>query len=240
MVQSVLEGKGSCGAAPPGTSQPPERRGRRALLDRTDISDPLEGTDWSLEGLQLLLRSQQYSLEPASLLDVFNPNLSLSEWNLTEMEASLPPFIFLHQDAATHSGSGEECNWAAPKSVQPTFQQHLPRERCHSWKCPAVPPRPSVHLWEWPHQLAWKLITLCSFWEYGFLHVLCGCPRRYPSKPEFFNGQQPVIELPRNNNSLPPIQASTGLNVKKQNWLRNPQESFFLCPFFFWVDGNGQ
>ncbi|OWK54094.1 Heat shock factor protein 4 [Lonchura striata] len=90
MVQSVLEGKGSCGAAT-GTSQAPERRGRRALLDRTDISDPLEGTDWSLEGLQLLLRSQQYSLEPASLLDVFNPNLSLSEWNLTEMEASLPP-----------------------------------------------------------------------------------------------------------------------------------------------------
>lgn len=37
---------------------------------RTDISDPLEGTDWSLEGLQLLLRSQQYGLEPASLLDV--------------------------------------------------------------------------------------------------------------------------------------------------------------------------
>ncbi|KFV94488.1 Heat shock factor protein 4, partial [Fulmarus glacialis] len=92
MVQSVLEGKGSCGT---GTSQPSERRGRRALLDRlltpafymylckshswqyvplsflrTDISDPLEGTDWSLEGLQLLLRSQQYGLEPASLLDV--------------------------------------------------------------------------------------------------------------------------------------------------------------------------
>lgn len=37
---------------------------------RTDISDPLEGTDWSVEGLQLLLRSQQYGLEPASLLDV--------------------------------------------------------------------------------------------------------------------------------------------------------------------------
>jgi len=34
MVQSVLEGKGSCGVAPPGTSQPPERRGRRTLLDR--------------------------------------------------------------------------------------------------------------------------------------------------------------------------------------------------------------
>ncbi|XP_064526693.1 heat shock factor protein 4 isoform X3 [Pseudopipra pipra] len=67
--------------------------------DRTDISDPLEGTDWSLEGLQLLLRSQQYGLEPASLLDqVFNPNLSLSEWNMTEMEASLSPMQRLTVD----------------------------------------------------------------------------------------------------------------------------------------------
>ncbi|XP_035399310.1 heat shock factor protein 4 [Cygnus atratus] len=98
MVQSVLEGKGSCGAVPPGTSQPPERRGRRALLDRTDISDPLEGTDWSLEGVQLLLRSQQYGLEPASLLDVCNPNLSMSEWNLAEMEASLSPMQRLTVD----------------------------------------------------------------------------------------------------------------------------------------------
>uniref|UniRef100_A0A8B9PWN7 Heat shock transcription factor 4 n=1 Tax=Apteryx owenii TaxID=8824 RepID=A0A8B9PWN7_APTOW len=98
MIQSVLEGKGSCGAAQLGTLQPPERRGRRALLDRTDISDPLEGTDLSLEGLQLLLRSQQYGLEPASVLDVFNPSLSLSEWNLTEMEASLSPMQQLTAD----------------------------------------------------------------------------------------------------------------------------------------------
>ncbi|OXB57882.1 hypothetical protein ASZ78_009488 [Callipepla squamata] len=89
MVQSVLEGKGSCSMAPPGTSQPPERRGRRALLDRIDISDPLEGPDWNLEGLQLLLRSQQYGLEPAGLLDVFNPNLAMNECNLAEMEAGL-------------------------------------------------------------------------------------------------------------------------------------------------------
>ncbi|KAF2978858.1 hypothetical protein EK904_006107 [Melospiza melodia maxima] len=89
MVQSVLEGKGSCAAAPPGTSQAPERRGRRALLDRTDISDPLEGTDWSLEGLQLLLRSQQYSLEPASLLDMQRLTVDL-EKSATE----LPPKVF--------------------------------------------------------------------------------------------------------------------------------------------------
>uniref|UniRef100_A0A8C3KT44 Heat shock transcription factor 4 n=1 Tax=Chrysolophus pictus TaxID=9089 RepID=A0A8C3KT44_CHRPC len=98
MVQSVLEGKGSCGVAPPGTSQPPERRGRRALLDRTDISDPLEGPDWSLEGLQLLLRSQQYGLESAGLLDVFNPNLPMSECNLAEMEAGLSPMQRLTVD----------------------------------------------------------------------------------------------------------------------------------------------
>ncbi|KAK2545702.1 Hsf4 [Columba livia] len=92
MVQSVLEGKGSCGAAPPGTSQPPERRGRRALLDRTDISDPLEGTDWSVEGLQLLLRSQQYGLEPASLLDMQRLTVDL-EKNATELSPKVfnPP-----------------------------------------------------------------------------------------------------------------------------------------------------
>ncbi|XP_062356180.1 heat shock factor protein 4 [Cinclus cinclus] len=120
MVQSVLEGKGSCGAVPPGTSQPPERRGRRALLDRTDISDPLEGTDWSLEGLQLLLRSQQYSLEPASLLDVFNPNLSLSEWNLTEMEASLSPMQRLTVDLE------KSATELPPKVFNPPFNNTCP------------------------------------------------------------------------------------------------------------------
>ncbi|NWX88848.1 HSF4 protein, partial [Nothoprocta pentlandii] len=100
MVQSVLEGKGSGGAAATGTLVPPpaERRGRRALLDRADIPDPLEGPDLGLEGLQLLLRSQQYGLEPAGILDVFNPNLSLGEWNLTEMEASLSPMQRLTVD----------------------------------------------------------------------------------------------------------------------------------------------
>uniref|UniRef100_A0A674I1B3 Heat shock transcription factor 4 n=1 Tax=Terrapene triunguis TaxID=2587831 RepID=A0A674I1B3_9SAUR len=91
MVQSVLEGKGSCGAPQSASSQQPERRGRRAPLDRTEISDPMDGADLSLEGLQLLLRSQQYNLEPASVLDVFNPNLSVSEWNLTDMEANFSP-----------------------------------------------------------------------------------------------------------------------------------------------------
>ncbi|NXN91544.1 HSF4 protein, partial [Rhinopomastus cyanomelas] len=121
MVQSVLEGKGSCGAAaPPGASQPAERRGRRTLLDRTDISDPLEGTDWSLEGLQLLLRSQQYSLEPNSLLDVFNPNLSLSEWNLAEMEAGLSPMQRLTVDLEKNTAE------LSPKAFNPPLSSACP------------------------------------------------------------------------------------------------------------------
>ncbi|NXL92621.1 HSF4 protein, partial [Alectura lathami] len=120
MVQSVLEGKGSCGAAPAGSSQPPERRGRRALLDRTDISDPLEGTDWSLEGLQLLLRSQQYGLEPPSLLEVFNPNLSMSECNLAEMEASLSPMQRLTVDLENNATE------LSSKVFKPSFSSACP------------------------------------------------------------------------------------------------------------------
>uniref|UniRef100_A0A8D0HPU1 Heat shock transcription factor 4 n=1 Tax=Sphenodon punctatus TaxID=8508 RepID=A0A8D0HPU1_SPHPU len=70
MVQSVLESKESCGVPQCASSLLPEQRGRRVPLDRADISDPLDGTDLSLEGLQLLLRSQQYNLEPAGVLDV--------------------------------------------------------------------------------------------------------------------------------------------------------------------------
>ncbi|XP_061863437.1 heat shock factor protein 4 [Colius striatus] len=118
MVQSVLEGKASGSAGPAAAPQPPERRGRR-LLDRIDIPDPLEGPDWSLEGLQLLLRSQQYGLEPTSLLDVFNPSLSLSEWNLAEMEASLSPMqrlaVDLEKNAAEFS-----------KACSPSFSTPCP------------------------------------------------------------------------------------------------------------------
>ncbi|XP_027554137.1 heat shock factor protein 4 isoform X3 [Neopelma chrysocephalum] len=88
--------------------------------DRTDISDPLEGTDWSLEGLQLLLRSQQYGLEPASLLDVFNPNLSLSEWNMTEMEASLSPMQRLTVDLEKNATE------LPPKVFNPPFNSTCP------------------------------------------------------------------------------------------------------------------
>ncbi|GAB0195657.1 heat shock factor protein 4 [Grus japonensis] len=89
-------------------------------MKQTDISDPLEGTDWSLEGLQLLLRSQQYGLEPASLLDVFNPNLSLSEWNLTEMEASLSPMQRLTVDLEKNATE------LSSKAFNPPFNNACP------------------------------------------------------------------------------------------------------------------
>ncbi|XP_039359039.1 heat shock factor protein 4-like isoform X4 [Mauremys reevesii] len=83
--------------------------------DRTEISDPVDGPDLSLEGLQLLLRSQQYNLEPASVLDVFNPNLSVSEWNLTDMEANFSPMQQLTVDLE------KNVNELSPKVLNPHF-----------------------------------------------------------------------------------------------------------------------
>uniref|UniRef100_A0A8C8VE43 Heat shock transcription factor 4 n=1 Tax=Pelusios castaneus TaxID=367368 RepID=A0A8C8VE43_9SAUR len=121
MVQSVLEGKGSCGAPQSASSQQPERRGRRASLDRTELSDPLDGPDLNLEGLQLLLRSQPYNLEPAGILDAFNPSLSVSEWNLTDMEASFSPMQRLAVDLVE-----KNVNELVPKVLNPHFNTTCP------------------------------------------------------------------------------------------------------------------
>ncbi|XP_069072305.1 heat shock factor protein 4 isoform X2 [Pleurodeles waltl] len=64
--------------------------------ERTAMGDPLDSSEMSLEGLQLLLRSQHYNLEPSSVLDVFYPNLSVSDWGLSDMEANLSPVRSLH------------------------------------------------------------------------------------------------------------------------------------------------
>ncbi|XP_033013143.1 heat shock factor protein 4 isoform X5 [Lacerta agilis] len=77
--------------------------------ERVEISDPLDGADLNLEGLQILLRNQQYNLEAATTLDAFNPTISASEWNLNDVEANLSSFVFLHQDTDANCGSGEEC-----------------------------------------------------------------------------------------------------------------------------------
>ncbi|XP_064414255.1 heat shock factor protein 4 [Latimeria chalumnae] len=108
MVQSVLEDRGNRNSQLSGGSQAGERRARRALLDRTEIAASLEGTEVSLEGLQLLLRSQQYNWESSPLLDVFSPSLPVGEWNQDDMDGQLSSFVFLHQDAEAYLGDGEE------------------------------------------------------------------------------------------------------------------------------------
>ncbi|NXD13630.1 HSF4 protein, partial [Nothocercus nigrocapillus] len=113
------EARGSLGLSArvrPGVSV--RQRFPSSLL-RADIPDPLEGPDLSLEGLQLLLRSQQYGLEPG-VLDVFNPNLSLSEWNLTEMEASLSPMQRLTVDLEKNAAE------LPPKAFNPPFSGACP------------------------------------------------------------------------------------------------------------------
>ncbi|XP_063800310.1 heat shock factor protein 4 [Pseudophryne corroboree] len=109
MVQSILEGKETCSPPQPSASQQLEARGRRnpleSLVDaavvpatRQELSDSLDSSDVSLEGLQLLLRSQQYNLDSAAVLDVFSAGLCVSEWSLPAMETSLSPMQQLSVD----------------------------------------------------------------------------------------------------------------------------------------------
>ncbi|KAJ6666207.1 hypothetical protein lerEdw1_001112 [Lerista edwardsae] len=79
--------------------------------ERAEISDTLDGTDLNLEGLQILLRSQQYNLEAANTVDVFSPNISANEWNLNDMEANL--------------SSGERLFWKTPYSTSNGYQENF-------------------------------------------------------------------------------------------------------------------
>lgn len=81
MVQSVLEGRGSASG---------ERRAKRTVMDRPEMSDAVENVDMSLEEIQLLLRSHQQSVEPSSAsMDPFTFSLPMSEWNFAEMDSNL-------------------------------------------------------------------------------------------------------------------------------------------------------
>ncbi|XP_056658881.1 heat shock factor protein 4 isoform X1 [Monodelphis domestica] len=74
VVQSVLEGKGSC-SPEQRSAQQPERRDQREPPER-ELGEPLESEDLSLENLQLLLRGQPVTLEPEGGLEVFSSELS--------------------------------------------------------------------------------------------------------------------------------------------------------------------
>uniref|UniRef100_A0A4X2M2X8 Vertebrate heat shock transcription factor C-terminal domain-containing protein n=1 Tax=Vombatus ursinus TaxID=29139 RepID=A0A4X2M2X8_VOMUR len=69
VVQSILEGKGSCSPEGHKSIQQPERRGPRGPPDR-ELGEPLDVADLSLESLQLLLRGQPGSLEPEAGLEM--------------------------------------------------------------------------------------------------------------------------------------------------------------------------
>ncbi|XP_029489328.1 heat shock factor protein 4-like [Oncorhynchus nerka] len=99
MVQSVLEGRGS-GA---------DRRLKRPALERPEVPDAEENVDMSLEDLQLLLRTHQQSVEPTTaVMDPFNFNLPLSEWNFTDMDSNLKSYMFQSQEAEAYPNAGCE------------------------------------------------------------------------------------------------------------------------------------
>ncbi|KAM5138471.1 heat shock factor protein 4 [Mantella aurantiaca] len=98
MVQSILEGKEGCSPPQSSGSQQLEAQGGRNQLERQELPDTLENTDVSLEGLQLLLRSQQYNLDSAAVLDVFSAGLCVGEWSIPTMDTSLSPMQQLSVD----------------------------------------------------------------------------------------------------------------------------------------------
>ncbi|XP_075898971.1 heat shock factor protein 4 [Nelusetta ayraudi] len=105
MVQSVLEGRGSMASVL-------ERRSKRPLLDRVEVSDGVENVDMSLEELQqLLLRSHQQGAVEAgasAVMDPFSLSLPLTEWNFTEMESNLKSYMFQSEETEAFPASGCE------------------------------------------------------------------------------------------------------------------------------------
>ncbi|XP_004569216.1 heat shock factor protein 4 [Maylandia zebra] len=105
MVQSVLEGRGSVGSML-------ERRSKRPALERAEVADTVENVDMSLEELQhLLLRSHQQNAVEAgtsAVMDPFSLSLPLTEWNFTEMEPNLKPYMFQNQEVEAFPAAGCE------------------------------------------------------------------------------------------------------------------------------------
>ncbi|XP_018115949.1 heat shock factor protein 4 [Xenopus laevis] len=118
MVQSILEGKESCSPPQMSTSQLIEGQTRRNPQERPEMSDSLDGSEVSLEGLQLLLRSQQYNMDSAAVLDVFSSGLCVSEWSLSNVDTSLSPMqqlaINLEKSVSEHQPKGLNIQYAIP------------------------------------------------------------------------------------------------------------------------------
>ncbi|KAM8947891.1 heat shock factor protein 4 isoform 2-T2 [Pelodytes ibericus] len=121
MVQSILDGKESCSPPQSSVSQQLEGRVRRNPMERTEISDPLDEADVSLEGLQLLLRNQHYNLDSASVLDVFSAGLCVNEWSIPTMETSLSPMQQLSVDLEKNAVD-------LPKCLDPSFSSSCQEE----------------------------------------------------------------------------------------------------------------
>ncbi|KAG8563222.1 hypothetical protein GDO81_015981 [Engystomops pustulosus] len=115
MVQSILEGKEICSPPQPSGSQQLEARVRRNPLERPELPDSLDNADVNLEGLQLLLRSQHYSLDSAAVLDVFSTGLCVAEWCLPAMDTDLSPIQQLSVDLERNVSE------TPPKGLNPQF-----------------------------------------------------------------------------------------------------------------------
>ncbi|XP_072926688.1 heat shock factor protein 4 isoform X1 [Hemitrygon akajei] len=93
VVESVLEGRPSYT-----TGQHMDRRGKVVNVDRNKASDHMQNIEMNMDGLQSVLRSQEYSLEHSTIMHIFNPTFPLNELNLSNMEANLAMIQKLNMD----------------------------------------------------------------------------------------------------------------------------------------------
>ncbi|XP_072926690.1 heat shock factor protein 4 isoform X3 [Hemitrygon akajei] len=74
------------------TSQPARKE------QRNKASDHMQNIEMNMDGLQSVLRSQEYSLEHSTIMHIFNPTFPLNELNLSNMEANLAMIQKLNMD----------------------------------------------------------------------------------------------------------------------------------------------
>ncbi|XP_069757309.1 heat shock factor protein 4 [Narcine bancroftii] len=131
VVESVLEGRPSCN-----TVQHTDRRGRAAAVERNEASNHMENIEMNMDGLHSLLGSQQNNLEHSTIMHIFNPNLSLNELNLSDMEANLAMIQTLIVDPELKP---IEPSIKALKSGENSGKPHLQHTAQHFLPDPHIP-----------------------------------------------------------------------------------------------------
>ncbi|XP_039177247.1 heat shock factor protein 1 isoform X3 [Crotalus tigris] len=70
-------------------AQPQEKCLSVACLDKNELSEHLETIDSSLDHLQTMLTTHNFSVDTSALLDLFSPSMGVTDMNLPDLDSSL-------------------------------------------------------------------------------------------------------------------------------------------------------